>query len=146
MALFAGGRHKFSNRGLQFSCAADEVGKQLFVDVDTAFVFRQVSFVVSLEEDLYVRVIRTKGVNERLEDGNPILGSISLLAESGERQPVCSTVSKLKLAVRLNSFVLRVGQASAGRGKHGVKLLSRACLGLELPNLYEVVELLLAHQ
>jgi hypothetical protein len=35
---------------------------------------------------------------------------------------------------------LRVGQASAGCGKHAVKLLSRAYLGLELLNLYEVVE------
>jgi hypothetical protein len=43
-------------------------------------------------------------------------------------------------------FVLRIDQTSAGRGKHAVKLLSRAWLGLELLSLYEVVELLLAHE
>src|SRR5216684_2587355 len=145
-SLFGDRRYKFSNRCLQLLCAAEEVGEQLVVDIHAAFVLRQVSFAVSLEEDLYVGVICTEGVNERLKNGDPVLGSISLVSKGGERQPVCGTIGEVKPAVGLYSFVLRVGQASAGRGKHAVKRLSRAWLDFELPNLYEVVELLLAHE
>jgi hypothetical protein len=60
---------------------------------------------VGPEEDLYVRVVCTKGVRERLEDGDPVLGTISLLTKGGEREPMRSSVSEVKLAVGLYGFV-----------------------------------------
>jgi hypothetical protein len=71
---------------------ADKPGKQRLIDIHSTLVFGQVAFVVSFEERLYVGVSRTQRMSESLEDGDAVLGSISLVTKRGERQPVSGAV------------------------------------------------------
>jgi hypothetical protein len=95
--LFGGGWGKLPNRCLQFPCAADEIGQKLLVDLHAAFVFRQVPFVVGPQDELYVACLRAQGVNERLEYRNSIFGTVPLVAERCESQPVRGTVGQVEL-------------------------------------------------
>ena len=59
-------------RRLQSLCASDQIGQKALVNFRAALVFGQVSLVVRLEGDLHVSPIRTDGMNEGLEDSDPI--------------------------------------------------------------------------
>ena len=122
-SLRGAGRRQFSDRPLQVFGAADEIGKELFVHIDTAFVLGQVSLVVSPQKDLYVRASCAQRVDERLKYRDPILGSVSLVSKRGESKPVGRTISQIKLTVGLYAFILRVNQTSACRGEHAVEFL-----------------------
>jgi hypothetical protein len=50
------------------SCTTDEISQKLRINIGAAFVFGQVSLVVSPKEDLNVGLVRSHGVNERLEN------------------------------------------------------------------------------
>jgi hypothetical protein len=61
-----------------------------------------------------------------------------------ERKFVGCFNSQIELAVGLYAFVLCVNQASACRLDHAIEFLPRGSLDLESPDLYEIVELILA--
>ena len=108
-------------------------------------VFGQVAFVVSFEKRLYVGAARAQRVSKGLEDGDAVLGSISLVTKGSEGQPVGGAVRELELTVGFYALVLCIGQASTGRCDHAIEFRPRGSLCLETSNLYETVELFLAH-
>lgn len=127
-------------------CRADKVRKQLRINFHATFVFRQVSFVVGLEERLHVGVVGAQRVRKGLEDNiAPVVGAISLLTQRGERQPMGGALGQRELTIDLYALVLGVGQADPSRCDHVLEFLPCGRLGFEAPNPYEVVELLLAH-
>src|SRR5262245_42933519 len=99
--LFRRRRNKLSKRRFEPLCTADEIGQKLLVDIHAAFVFRQVSLVMGLQQDLYIGLVRPQRVDECLENRNSIFGPVSLVPERSEGQPVRGTVSEVELAVRV---------------------------------------------
>ena len=138
-------RREPGDGGVKSLGRADKVGKQLLIDIQATLVFGQVAFVVSFEERLYVGVARAQRVSKSLEDGDAVLGSKSLVTKGSEGQPVGGAVRQLELAIGLYAVILCIGQASTCRCDHAVEFLPRGSLGLETPDLYEIVELLPAH-
>ena len=118
-------------------------GQETLVNFHTALIFRQVPFVVGLEEDLYIGLIRTQGVNEGLENRNSIFRPVSFVAQCSE--PMCGAIPEVKPAVRIKTLVLSIDQTSAGGVHHAGKLTSCSRLGFEPVDPYEIVELLFAH-
>src|SRR5262249_28598143 len=89
---------------------ADEIEQELCVYVHTAFVFSQISLVVSFQEDLNVGLVRAQRMHEGLKYRYSILGSISLLSKRGESKSVSCAISQVELAVGLYALILGVGQ------------------------------------
>jgi hypothetical protein len=58
---------------------------------------------------------------------------------------VRGAVGKIESAFSGKVFILRIGKAFSGPIDHAVKLRAGRRLAFELPNLSEVLELLLAH-
>jgi hypothetical protein len=92
--LFLGRRVELCYRRLQRPCATDEISQKLRTNVGTALVFGQVSLVMRSKEDLDVGLVRSHGVNERLENRNSIFRAVSQLAQGRERKPVCSAIAR----------------------------------------------------
>jgi hypothetical protein len=90
-----GRRREVADGQFQLLCTPNEIGQELFIDVDATLVFRQVSLVVCLQEDLDVRVCRAEGVNECLKHGDPILGSITLMAKGREGKAVRRAIGQV---------------------------------------------------
>ena len=84
-------------------------------------------------------------MNEGLKYCNSVFGSIPELPQRGERKLVGCSNSQVELAVGVYAFILSIGQPPTCRLDHSIELLQRSRLGLELSNLYEVIEFLLAH-
>ncbi len=62
---------KLSDRRLKLLGAEDELGKQLRIDIRSALVFRQVTFIVGPEECLYV-------VGDRCPACEPVLPHLAI--------------------------------------------------------------------
>src|SRR5262249_52882876 len=76
LALFGRGR-KLADCRLKSLCRADNACDQLLINVYTAFVCSQVSFVVRSQEDLEILVTRSQSVNECLKYGDAIFRSVA---------------------------------------------------------------------
>jgi hypothetical protein len=84
-------------------------------------------------------------VNESLKHSGPIFGSIAALPKRSQRKLVGCFDGEVELAVGIYAFILSVGQPSACRLDHSLEFPPRSGLDLEPPDLYEVVEFVVAH-
>jgi hypothetical protein len=115
--------------------------EQRVVDVEFAFILREVSLSVRLIENPPLFRRYSESVFQTLKDHVSALGAVTMPTKCRKRERVSRVVCEIESAIAAEDCDGSVFQPCGARTKQAVHFCSRGRLGLELPNTREASEL-----